>query len=141
MWFYLFILFFNKAKEQDIKFKRKPVRLKILNHIINSLNINISEDINVKARKILPVDHQFLFNDIFPPSCNTICFSYPTESYPMWSKVTRLLLDLCWVHLSFCSSIATFNISYIQSDKYLAVVLQLLGTSFSCYNNNCITKF
>ena len=29
----------------------------------------------------------------------------------------------------------------IYCDKYLVVILQLIGTSYSCYNNNCITKF
>ena len=31
-------------------------------------------------------------------------------------------------------------ITNILCDKYLVVVLQLLGTSRSCHNNNCITK-
>ena len=31
--------------------------------------------------------------------------------------------------------------SGIGTDKYLVVVLQLLGTSCSCYKNNFITKF
>ena len=32
------------------------------------------------------------------------------------------------------------QVSHILADKYRGVVLQLLGNSCSCYNNNCITK-
>ena len=73
----LFIFFYNKAVEEAAKFKRTPVRLEILNHIINYPNINMSEEVNVKSRKSLPVAHQFVCNDILPctsrkdtnPSC------------------------------------------------------------------------
>ena len=61
-----FLLFYNKSEEDAIKVKCKPVHLEILNHIINSLKINMSEEVNVKAHKILPVAHQFLCNYIFP---------------------------------------------------------------------------
>ena len=40
------------------------MHLEIPNNIINYININMSEEVNVKARKILPMAHQFLSNDI-----------------------------------------------------------------------------
>ena len=36
--------------------------------------------------------------------------------------------------------IVSFFTQCILSDKYLLVVLKLLGNPCSCYNNNCITK-
>ena len=66
-WFLsLFLLFYNKTEEESIKVNCTPVKLEILNHILNSPNININEDVNVKACRIFLVAHQFLFNDTFP---------------------------------------------------------------------------
>ena len=42
--------------------------------------------------------------------------------------------------VSYLLMILTLTISLLESDNYLVVVLQLLGTSFLCYKNNCITK-
>ena len=40
------------------------MRLEIINHPINHININISEEVNVKARENFLVDRQFVCNDI-----------------------------------------------------------------------------
>ena len=61
-----FVLFCNKAEEEAIKVKCTPVRLEILIQIINSLNRNMSEEVNFKAIKSFPVAHQFVCKDIFP---------------------------------------------------------------------------
>ena len=59
----LFVLFFKKFGGDYIKANRTPMRLEIINHIINFLNRNISEDGNVKSHKSWPVDNQFVCNN------------------------------------------------------------------------------
>ena len=49
--------FFMKAKGWAIKFNCTPVRLEIFTRIIKYLNINMSEEINVKSKS-----HVFLYN-------------------------------------------------------------------------------
>ena len=64
--FYSNIIFFNKkAKKDNIKFKRTSVRLNILNHTLNSLNITIIKEVIIDPTKDLLVDHQFLYDDIY----------------------------------------------------------------------------
>ena len=80
----MFVFFYKKDEEESIKVKWIPVRIEILNHIIVSLNINISEEFNPKARKILIVSHQFVSNNIFllmsrkytNPLCGNIVSQY-----------------------------------------------------------------
>ena len=64
----LFISFFfyRKAEEEGTKAKHAPARIEILNHNINYLNTNMSEEVNAKARNSLLVDHKFVCNDISP---------------------------------------------------------------------------
>ena len=57
MIFVLLFTFFCK-KEADIKVKHTSVRLEILNRHLNSLNGNISKEVNVKARDIFLVTQQ-----------------------------------------------------------------------------------
>ena len=54
----LFIFFYKKSEEADIKFKRTSVHLEILNSLLNYLNINISEEVNVNYCKSFLVDQQ-----------------------------------------------------------------------------------
>ena len=64
---FLFHFFLKKNYEEEAtKYKRTSMHIEILNHIINSLNRNMSEEVNDKARKISPVAHQFVCNYIFP---------------------------------------------------------------------------
>ena len=73
----MFFFFYKKAKGEVIKSKRTPVRLEILNHITNYLNISINKEVNFKARNIFIVDNQFVWNNIFLPTSrkhtNPIC--------------------------------------------------------------------
>ena len=58
--FHYLFSFLYKAEEEAIKVKSTPMHLEIPNHIINDLNINISEEVNAKACKSLPVSNQFV---------------------------------------------------------------------------------
>ena len=69
LFLFCYFIFYNNPEEEAIKFKRTPVRLEIVNHIFIYLNINISEEVNVKARKSLLVAHHFLYNYVF--SCKS----------------------------------------------------------------------
>ena len=36
------------------------------------------------------------------------------KNFLMQAKVTKSLIDVCWVHLSLCSATSTVNINYIR---------------------------
>ena len=46
-----FIFFYKKAEEAAVSIKHTSVCLDILNHLLNSLTRNVSEEVNAKARK------------------------------------------------------------------------------------------
>ena len=75
-----FVFFCKKAEEEVIKANRTPVSIETLIHIINDPNRNMSEEVNVKARKSLPVAHQFVCNYIL------LCMSRK-HMKPLFSKV------------------------------------------------------
>ena len=75
-----YFFFCKKAEEEVIKANRTPVSIETLIHIINDPNRNMSEEVNVKARKSLPVAHQFVCNYIL------LCMSRKYTN-PLFSKV------------------------------------------------------
>ena len=67
----------------------------------------------------------------------------------IWQKCCQMILlfvAVFWCRVNkgggsiLVRYIQDIRIRLITFDKYLVVVLQLLGTSCLCYNNNCITK-
>ena len=47
----LFKLFYKKSNKAAIKVKHTSIHLEIINHILNFLSINISEEFNVKSHR------------------------------------------------------------------------------------------
>ena len=65
----------------------------------------------------------FTKNGTSMPYWNTVCCS---TSHPnkllMRAKVTNFPIDICWLHLSLCSTIPTVNLCYIQHVFYSSIM-------------------
>ena len=149
--FFSFFFLFKKADEKSIKFKRTPVRLEIPNNIIHSLNINISEEFHVKVHRILPMDDQFVYNDIFPRNnrkyVNTLCgkvvswygnFDTLFETFPAFLLIQQQLSDII-----LCTAPGLYNAFSRKLGMALRVVVyenrvSMISHIASIFLNYCI---